>query len=575
MKYLKVLTGFFALSLMLSACDGDFLQRTPLDAVTEVSYFSHPNDLRTYVNRFYSNSYFPRYGNHGSDFDSDNQVTTTPNSRLRGTRTINTTGSIGFANVRSINYFFDNYEKVAENHALEEYQQYLGEAHFFRALIYFNLLKSYGDIQWIDTELGTTSEELYNPRDPRDLVADNIIASLDSAAVYLTEDRTSGAGRVNKWMALLMQSRIALYEGSWQKYHDGTPFGVENADPEKYFRKAAEAAQQVMDSGLYQVYSTGDPETDYKELFSLQDYSSNDEVMFWRKYDNELTRGQQAFTNDRNFRMETPTGKTITKQLADAYLAIDGAPISLSPLFEGHGSLEDEMQNRDPRFYQTIATPDQVWRIHEDGEVEYWSEVYDNLNTSSDLNAPTGYVIQKGYNPDMRFHTQQYEETPSILYRYGEVLLNYAEAMAELGELSQDDLDNTVNQLRERVGMPPLVVGGFDVDPDSPFQDLDPLLQEIRRERRVELALEGFRWDDIARWAAADELIVGDRPKGFHASQLDENPYTVDEDGFLDPFQTIMPDGWGFELGRDYLNSIPLTEIALNPDNLEQNPGWQ
>src|SRR5690554_858419 len=106
MKYIHLTAGFIVM-FFLGSCNDDFLQRTPLDAVTEVSYFSHPNDLRTYVNRFYSNTYFPRYGNHGSDFDSDNQITTAPNTRLEGTRTINTTGSIGFGNVRSINYFFD------------------------------------------------------------------------------------------------------------------------------------------------------------------------------------------------------------------------------------------------------------------------------------------------------------------------------------------------------------------------------------------------------------------------------------------------------------------------------------
>src|SRR5690625_5296000 len=177
----------------------------------------------------------------------------------------------------------------------------------------------------------------------------------------------------------------------------------------------------------------------------------------------------------------------------------------------------------------------------------------------------------KGNKPHMEFYIQKYGEKGLIIYRYAEALLNYAEDKAELDELTQQDLDQSINMLRERVGMPHMNIGTITTDPDWNFPSLSPIINEIRRERRIELSLEGFRWDDIARWAAADELIVGQRPKGFKASQLDENPYTVDEDGFLDPFQTIMPDGWGFELGRDYLNSIPLTEIALNPDNLEKN----
>jgi hypothetical protein len=560
--------GIFAIS-----CNDNFLQRPPLDEVTDLDYFKSPNDLKTYVNQFYTSSMFIRYNNYGNDFNSDNEMDPTPDSRLQGTRTVSTSGSISFASVRSINYFFDHYQKVKEKHALEEYQQYLGEAYFFKAMIYFNLLRDYGAIQWLDTELGTSSPELYNPRDPRNLVADNIIKVLDSAALYLTEEKTTGAGRVNKWMALLIQSRVALYEGSWEKYHDGTPFGVPDAQPEKYFQKAVDACQLIMASGLYDIYSTQRPEEDYKDLFSMRTYASNPEVMFWREYNNELSRGDISFTNDRNFRMEKPSGYTITKQLADAYLCTDGKPISQSPLFEGREKLEDEMKNRDPRFYQTIATPGEVWKIFPDGSKSYWNEVYDNLNTSADYNAPSGYLILKGYNPQLEYHVQQYEETPSIIYRYAEVLLNYAEAKAELGQITQTDIDISINKLRDRVNMPHLTISSISIDPNWNFPDLSPLINEIRRERRVELALEGFRWDDIARWAAADELIVGQRPKGFKASQLKVNIYPVDENGFLDPFKNAIPDGYGFVLGRDYLNSIPESEIVLNP-NLKQNPGW-
>ena len=450
----------------------------------------------------------------------------------------------------------------------------MGEAYFFRALIYFDLLKTYGDIQWITTELGTSSPELYNPRDPRNVVADNIISVLDSAAMYLTSEKTDGASRVNKWMALLIQSRIALYEGTWEKYHASDPFGVSNPHPEKYFNKVVEATTAIMESGKYDLYSTGKPSSDYKDLFALQDYSSNKEVMFWKKYNNELSRGDVSFTNDRNFRMETPSGNTFTKQMADSYLCSDGKPITGNSLFKGYTTLNDEMQNRDPRFSQTIAASNDVWKIYTDGTIKYWSEVYKKLNTSADYNAPGGYIVLKGYNLHMIYHVQQYEESPAIIYRYAEVLLNYVEAKAELGTITQADIDKTIKKFRGRVGMPNLVLTNIAVDPEWDFPFLSPILNEIRRERRVELAAEGFRWDDIARWAAADELIVGKRPQGFFASQITSiNPFPVDEDGFLDPFKKAIPNGYGFVVGRDYLNSIPTSEIVLNP-NLTQNPGW-
>lgn len=560
-------------ALSFHACDSDFLNRTPLDAITTPDFFKTPDELRTYMNTFYTAANFPKYANHGNDFNSDIQTAGTPDQRLLGTRTVATSGSIDFANVRRVNYFFDHYKVVEENHALEEYQQYLGEAYFFRGLIYFNLLKLYGDIQILTTELGTSSPELYNSRDPRNDVADFIIGQLDSAAMYLTADKTTGAGRINRWMALLIQSRVALYEGTWEKYHAGTDFGVEGANPGKYLEKAADAAYELIRSGVYGIYNTGKPETDYKELFALQDFASNSEVMFWRKYDNDLTRGDNNFTNDRNFRMETPTNKTITKQLADAYLCTDGRPITGNSLFNGYNTLAEEAENRDPRFYQTIAIPGDTWKIHEDGDVEYWSEVYDQLNGSADYNAPSGYIIQKGYNPNMVYHVQQYEESPGMIYRYAEALLNYAEAKAELGTITQVDIDLAIKPLRDRVGMPNLMMGAITHDPKWDFPDLSPLINEIRRERQVELAAEGFRWDDIARWAAAKELIVGKRPKGFLASQIGRNPFPVDENGFLDPLKNAMPAGWGFKLDRDYLNSIPISEIVLN-DNLTQNPGW-
>src|SRR5699024_4555792 len=230
-------------------------------------------------------------------------------------------GGIYYSGVREVNYFFDNYRRVEENADFEEYQQYLGEAHFFRALTYFDLLKGYGDVLWLETTVEPDSPELYEPRDPRNIVADNIIADLDSAATYLTAERTNGASRVNKWMALLVQSRVALYEGTWEKYHDGTPFGVSDPQPKKYFNKAVEAARQIMDSGLYDIYTTGNPDADYYELFSMErgSYGSNQEVMFWKDYDNSL--GQMS--RDINYRMETPDNHGVTKQLADAYLSTD------------------------------------------------------------------------------------------------------------------------------------------------------------------------------------------------------------------------------------------------------------
>ncbi len=569
------LTGLLlALAFFFAACNDEFLDREPLDEVISEMYFEKPLDLEIYMNQFYTNTNFPKYPNHGGDYDSDDFVGPTVDLRLQGTRTVSPTGTIDFGAVRSLNYFLTHYKKIEGKHEFDTYKQFVGEAYYFKAVTYFNLLKDYGDIQWLDEELGTSSPMLYMDRTSREIVADNIIACLDTAAMYLDDQKTNGYTRINKWIALLMQSRVALFEGSWQKYHQGTIFGRDGVDPSKYFQKAVTASKQVMDAGLYGLYSTGDTQKDYRNLFTRRDYTNNPEVLFWRRYDNELSRGDGAFTNDRNFRMSQPLGRSMAKSMTDQYLCADGNPIAGNPLFGGYNTISEEFKNRDPRLLQTVATPEQEWKITAGGQVQNWSVIYNTLNTKTDLNAPTGYILQKGYDPQVIYHVQQYEETPSILFRYAEVLLNYIEAKAELGVANQVDIDQTIKLLRERAGMPNLTIDAIASDPNWEFKELSPLINEIRRERHIELAAEGFRWEDIARWAAADELIIGKRPKGFRAAQVQTNPFPVDNQGFLDPFQKAIPAGYGFKLDRDYLDPIPERELNLN-ENLKQNPGWQ
>ncbi len=574
MKNIIKISGLLlACSLIQVSCNDSFLDRKPLDEVPSEMYFEKPLDLEIYMNQFYTASNFPKYQNHGNDYDSDDMVGATVDLRLQGTRVVPAVGNIDFSQIRALNYFLVNHKRIEGKYDFKTYQQYVGEAYYFKAVSYFNLLKAYGDIQWLDKDLGTSSPELYNPRTPRAIVADRIIGCLDTAAMYLTAERTNGYSRVNKWIALLMKSRVALYEGTWQKYHKDDKFSALNADPNKYLQQAVAASELVMGSGIYTVYKTGNPTEDYKNLFNRRDYTTNNEVLFWRKYDNQLSRGDGSFTNDRNFRMSQPSGKSLTKQMVDSYLCTDGKAITGNPIFQGYTNIAQEFTDRDPRLNQTVATRDQIWKIAANGTTQKWSEIYNTLNKNADLNAPTGYVIQKGYDPQVIYHVQQYEETPSILFRYAEVLLNYAEAKAELGVLNQIDINRTINLLRDRVAMPHLDIDNIAMDSKWDFPLLSPAINEIRRERRVELVGEGFRWDDIARWAAADELIIGRRPKGFLASQITQNPFPVDNAGFLDPFKNALPQGYGFVSGRDYLNAIPENQLRLNK-SLKQNPGW-
>ncbi|RIJ47077.1 RagB/SusD family nutrient uptake outer membrane protein [Maribellus luteus] len=569
MNYLKLLIGFIGLSAFLWSCDNDdFLERYPLDQVTDAVFFKHSSDMEIYMNQFYNRGIFPlKYYSRG-DVGSDIHMTgRSIDSRLEGTLTINAGPGLAYGSIRGVNYFFDNYKKCEDE--FETYKQYMGEAYFFRAYLYFGLLKNFGDVQWISTVLETSSPELFEARDPRNYVADKIIADLDSAALYLSNEKTNGHSRLNKWTALLLQSRVALYEGTWEKYHANDPFGVDNPQPEKYFNKVVEATEKIMNSGLYDIYSTGSPETDYVDLFGLRDYSNNSEVMFWSKMNIDLGVHSHRTLDY----LSWPRAMGLTKSLADSYLCVDGQPIAVSPLFQGYATIATEATNRDPRFYQTIFTPDAPWLI-KDGNTTNWVYIYNKLFTNEDLTAPTGYQRRKDYNPNAVYHDMNFEETPSIQFRYAEVLLNFVEAKAELGSLIQNDIDRSVKKLRDRVGMPNLQINSIVPDPNWEFPDLSPVINEIRRERKIELVLEEFRFDDIARWAAADELLVGKRPKGAKSDQFSITPpYSDDENGFIDPFGTALPNGYGFNINRDYLYPIKETELVLNP-NLGQNPGW-
>ncbi len=570
MKIFKSILWSLSACVLFAAChEEEFLDRYPLDAVTEPVFFRTPNDLKLYVNQYYNRTNFPITDRGRGDAGTDVYLTESAiNPRLHGIRTVNSAPSLNYTSVRSVNYFFANYGKVEAN--FDDYKQYVGEAHFFRAMFYYNLLRTFGDVQWTGKVLTSASPELYEARTPRNIVADKIIADLDTAAGYLTAEKTNGHTRINKWVALLFQSRVALYEGSWEKYHAGTPFGVESADPGKFFRKAAEAAGEVMASGLFEVYSTGNPDKDYVDLFGLRDYANNKEVMFWTRMDLNLG----IHSHSKLYSMETPQGYGLTREMADSYLCTDGKPVSRSTLFKGYDNLMKETENRDPRFRQTIFTPDAPWMIEQNGTVRSWEEVYSKMYTNSTYSSGTGYMRRKDYNPYVIYHHLNFEETPSIQFRYAEVLLNYVEARAELGTVTQADIDNTVKKLRARVGMPNLEMSAIEADPAWDFPALSPLINEIRRERRVELALENLRWDDIARWAAADELIVGKRPRGAYAAQFINPPVlSIDENGFLDPYAKALPSGYGFKTDRDYLDPVSINELTLNPA-LKQNPGW-
>ncbi|BDD08014.1 hypothetical protein FUAX_04460 [Fulvitalea axinellae] len=572
--------------VLFASCDNGFLDRPSLDEVTDDNYWTSVNDLISYNDKYFEA--FPKHSGWSSftfysDRNSDNFIHTSYDSHLAGiTEVPVTSNSYGtpWEWIRETNIFFENVGRVNPSEGQKEIDHYTGENHFFRAWFYFGLLKRYGSVAIVTKPLNVNSEELTAPRDSRTAVADFIISDLDKAIELLKPSSEANAFRITKEIALLFKSRVCLYEGTWEKYHTGTVFGVDGSDGKKYLTIAAEVAGELIDGKAHSVYMGSAPETAYHNLFNKTNYGSVSEVMLWKQY--SVDEGVTHNLNNRIPQQGMSFG--LTKSLVESYLDTEGNPVASSNLFDwttAEKSLSTVVKDRDPRLAQSVLSPGTVMQVRENGEEVIFDVPV--LFGDGENQTSTGYQLYKGGSTDpAQYSGKNVGTVGSIIFRYAEALLNYAEAKAELGTLAQADLDKSINKLRERVGMPHMTLGNLPSDPNKNFPELSDLINEVRRERRVELAMEGFRFDDLMRWRA-HKLLVGKRPKGFKFVGSDlENAYEgvklgenlfVDTEGYIDPYQKSLPAGYAFNPDRDYLFPIPSEEFSLNP-NMEQNPGW-
>lgn len=581
--------------MLFSSCNDDFLERAPIVNISDVNFWNSKNDLQMYVNSFYNNSsLLPSYngwgtvGPYGVDADkgSDCQILPNYDTGVNGEGTVPSSGggwsTSDWSLLRRINYFLDNYKRV--NAEWDQIKQYVGEVYFFRTLFYFDKLCTFGNLPWISTTLNDDSEILYEGRTSRNIIVENMMSDMDKAIEYLPI-RGAYTGRLTKEVAMLLQARVALYEGTWEKYHalKNTPFKVNGQDGSKFIKKAADVTDALMNlaeskgtTALVDGKNEG-----YSELFGQRDYSNNKEVLLWRGFseeDNITTHWGGYYYG---------YGRGITKSLVDSYLCIDGKPIAVSKLYQQDKTLKDLVANRDPRLNQTMFVDDGKHIFFKEDMSTFKTPAFEGVVSNS---CPTGYQLYKGFNHNYIECINSRSLIGVIYFRYAEALLINAEAKAELGTITQNDIDKTINALRKRVGMHNglLDMNNITKDPNWEFKSISPLLNEIRRERKVELACEGFRMDDIFRWAAADELLVGKKPKGAYKDQWKNYPgassaflsawsvLKVDENGYIDPFKgyPAMDKGYQFNVNRDYLSPLPTEELTINPA-LKQNPGWE
>ncbi|WP_293714755.1 RagB/SusD family nutrient uptake outer membrane protein [uncultured Parabacteroides sp.] len=508
--------------LAATSCNDSFMDRQPQTEIGVDSYFNTEQDLKMYCYNLYD---FPNFNNYTADAGTDNQATTDVvevKNIMISTNPNSTTVSAGWEwdKLRTINLFLENCEKaqVADD-VLAHYQ---GVARFFRARFYMDKVKRFSDVPWYDKTLTTADVDLYKPRDSRDFVVQKIFEDFQFAAEHVKTGQETGA--VDKWVVLTYMARHALYEGTYRKYHDELNL---QSSASTYLKMATDVALQIMNEGGFSIYTTGDVDNDYHTLFESSDLSTNPEIILATYFDRKIQgNGFWAFM----FGNYIPCP---TKDLVQSYLMKDGSYYSAQPGYETKQFVE-EFQNRDPRMWQTLAWPG--WELINTMTYAPGAGIYvQNLNKNF-----SGYHQIKGFinNKDEDY----YLGIDYPVLRYAEVLLTYAEARVELGELTQDDLNKTINLLRSRAGLPAMQLNPT-VDPvmQKAFPNISSTLQEIRRERRVELALEGFRYDDLMRWKAGK--LLEKEPEGLYFPSLGKFDLTGDgiEDIYLIPSSQDIP----------------------------------
>ncbi|WP_418705699.1 RagB/SusD family nutrient uptake outer membrane protein [Barnesiella intestinihominis] len=594
MKKNIILYSFIALLSGTAGCS-DMLDEYPLDAISPETYYNNADELRSATNQFYG--MFPGAAS-GYTESADVVCTFNLPAEVQGIRTVPTSGGgWNWEYLRAVNFYLSHSVRCDDVDAREHFD---GIARFFRAYFYFEKVKRFGEVPWFDRELSSTDPELFRPRDSRDFIMDKILDDLTYAINNISDKKD--LYNVTHWTALALKSRICLFEGTYRKYH-GIP------GYEKFLDECATASKLFIDNAPYAIYQTG--AQPYRDLFSSMN-AIEEEVILARDYDRS-----QNVMHEANANTLSPTyGRPgMNKKIVNSYLMTNGDRFTDQPGYETM-QYYDEMQNRDPRLTQTVVGP---------GYMRINSTTVSSPNFGA---STTGYQITK-WVTDASGDGYLGSSNDYILFRAAEVYLNYAEAKAELGTLTQDDLKISIKKIRDRVGMPNIDMDAANANPDpylcaleSGYQNVTGpnkgVILEIRRERTIELLLEGFRYYDIIRWK---EGKIFEQPyKGMYFPGLTkgsgENRYDVFDmnDGTVGDKEKVdiciytgkkpsvknirkfyklgdefvLTDGdkgniichdiekeprqWRED--RDYLYPIPTQERLLSNGTLSQNPNW-
>ncbi len=589
MKMKKLYILFLLISFVAVSCE---LEQIPQSTASKEAVFSSESGLQLYTNSFYG--MLPNRSTSQDAMSDYMVVKTVPTFVQEGAFAPTLSSGWDWGNLRNVNYFLQN-NKVAKIPE-DVRNNYNGIARFFRAYFYYDKVKRFGNVPWIGKPLSVNDTEvLYGGRDSRALIMDSIIADLDYACANIKSASEPTRSLVTKYVAYALKARICLFEGTFRKYH--TELGLQSS-ANTYLQMAADAAKAVMDANIYSITTTGDGKT-YRTVFTSPLPTAN-EVMLASICDLTLN-----VLNDANWYWTSGTygdKASFSRTFINTYLNTDGTPFTSKPGWQTM-LFKDEVKSRDLRLKQTIRLGD-----------------YKRISGGALVAAPplfsytfTGYQPIKWALDDMYYDTRDLNINSISMFRYAEVLLNYAEAKAELGTLTDADWASTVGKLRQRGG----ITAGLTSKPavvDTYLQSTyfpnitDPVILEVRRERGIELCLEGFRFADVLRWKRGE--LMNQEWNGFYVPALN-TPMDLNEDGTNDVvfYQGTKPslgssltyvdvsavvsgktnpqllkNGTSGELtwmnnikrkweDKMYYYPIPQSALITNP-NLGQNPGW-
>lgn len=550
----------------------------PETQLADSNYWQKPDHFKLFATQFYgwTRDFKHLDGTAHSDGRSDLLTGQVLDFYSNGTNTVPSSDknyTDNYNRIRQTNILLEKAETYA---TINDIKTYVGEAKFFRAYCYFDLLQIFGDVIIVKTPLDINSPEMMKARDSRNDVVDFIIEDLNDAIDKLpkhSEIAETDKGRVSKEAAQAFLSRVALYEGTWQKFRNE---GQQNSERSKNLLNiAANAANEVIKSGTFSLFKPSElGDWAYKYLFILEDEksnpaglmkSSNNEYIFSRRHDPVVSTIGFNLTQGR-----LGNAVYVTRKMANMYLTSEGLPID--PKTHDYSMMNSEFQKRDNRMKNTLMEPGEYFWSPSGGRVDWKGGDTDKKNAAFKNFKPqkgTGYFPQKWCCERDGVPTGN-ESYDYPIIRYAEVLLNYAEAVFERDDKIEDtDLQKSLNLVRKRVNskMPDLTNDFVDE------HDLS-MRTEIRRERTVELFDEGFRMDDLKRWKTAEtEMpmnLLGIKWTGteYQTAWTSAAAKAKDADGCL-----IHESGRVWE-EKHYLYPLPTDQLQLNP-NLKQNPGWE